>query len=704
MRRAILALLSLFLGSSVGSLLPAQDLNRDQFRTEFTKSFTGEDDKGMDRAMKRGAQHAALYFEELCVEKLRGKDDLAPKIDAMRKSWERAFGDATTMEKVHRWVDGMSSTMYDALQRGRTNAQVLWRMAEEVFKAQLRDEYLKIMAQYVELARNAEQIGHAIEAAEMWGMAGVVGNKVPGKSLADRKEVLFATRQFLMQREAWGFVHDGVYLQSQQFAKHEEPAIVEAEKAGEKRTAEGYDANAKGIDTYLMPNAAEAMHALQFEALTAWENELDYGPKNGPVPALWWNTSLGKVDSSRKLDWFRRREVFVVRLGAAKFGITIDPLDLKKVVEIDVSNKAKPTTFWLDLERKVPYAMFFWGGSDKERIGEADINMLPTQDFANVYYRSASSWKTAIGADAVVFYDDNANGRPCDSDPFEPDAVFRVHTLGDHDGEGTQVPLFDSMRIGKGPRVPYSEFVQFGGQWFHMRRGKLEDVGLRPLNPEYFKTGKLKFVWTGPKPTAPVQLVVQGAGDFKTAFFDVAHGKEIDVPAGNYAVVFGRIAVGKGVRVQMATVFRGTSKEFAVEAGKVHELKMGAPFTMEFERRGDDDANLDALKIQLHEASGCVLANLHNMALWPEVLAAKSDDGKGAKVVGKFLRFTDPELVNKASAKHNNLGTQVATFPMPEGYRDGEMVLKLELPAPGMKLALSMKKHPVFGVIGSPWR
>jgi hypothetical protein len=52
-----------------------------------------------------------------------------------------------------------------------------------------------------------------------------------------------------------------------------------------------------------------------------------------------------------------------------------------------------------------------------------------------------------------------------------------------------------------------------------------------------------------------------------------------------------------------------------------------------------------------------------------EVLAAKAEDGKGAKVVGKFVHFTDSELLNKATAKHNKLGLLCATFPMPEGYK-----------------------------------
>jgi hypothetical protein len=190
---------------------------------------------------------------------------------------------------------------------------------------------------------------------------------------------------------------------------------------------------------------------------------------------------------------------------------------------------------------------------------------------------------------------------------------------------------------------------------------------------------------------------VQGNGDYKTAFFDVAGGKEVEIPAAEYRVIWGRIMVGKGARAQLASLYEGKSKPFTVEAGKVFELKMGGPFTLQFNRRGDQNPKLDAAKIVVEEASGCVLTELHGISLACEAVAAKEVDGKGAKVYGKFLRFTDPELVNKAAMQYRNLGLLTACFPMPEGYREKEMILELKLPAEGMKVGLQIKKHPLFG-------
>lgn len=691
----------------------AQGYTREQFRAEFAKGLEYNDDKLMDRALKKdGApDHAWRTFEELYVEKWQGSgaDDQArvdareAMLKALKASWLRCFENSPSLDKIQRWIDGMDASMYERLQKIRTTSSKVWEHAQSVMAGQTKSDYEKVAMQFQELARQAEVLGHAIEAADLWGLAATIGGKMPDRTVEDRQNVLFATEQFLLQRESWGFTADKWYMISQAFVKDEKIRIEDAKKEAQKREAAGYDANAKGLDALLMPGAVEAKQPLVFEAQKAWDAEFDYGPKNGPAPVLWWNASLRGDGSNTQLNWFRRAGLYLVRTGSAKFGVSADPGDVAKAQEVDVSGKGKLSTFFLDAEKKQPYAMFFWAGSDRERVGEAECNLAFTTEMANVYFRSAASWKASFGADALVFYDDNASGLPCDAEVFDP--PFKVHTQGNHAGDGTVAPLLDSMRVGKGPRVPFSEFVKLSTGWHHLRRDGNEVVGVRPLNPEYMKTGKLKLDWQGPKPTAPVQLVVQGVGDYRTAFFDLAGGKEVEVPAGEYAVVFGRIVVGKGQRAQTATIYRGNSQQFAVAPGATHVLKMGAPFVIQFTRAGDQDTKIDALSIQLADQSGCTITEFHNgISLVPEVFAAKAEDGKGAKPVGKFLRFTDGDLLNEAAKKHGNLGLLCATYPMPAGYKSGDLVLEVHLPEPGMKVALKIKKHPLFGVLDSAWQ
>ncbi|HEX5053809.1 MAG TPA: hypothetical protein VFZ65_18660 [Planctomycetota bacterium] len=699
-----LAVLSLFLALATSPALRAQELSGEQFRADFSKALELGDEKLMDRATKRAPRHALSYYEELYWEKQKGDEPARIKTDALMASWARTFENGETMEKLQRWCDGMTPSTYDQMRKVKNDSGRLWQFyVDQVSKGLVKAEYEKLLGQFSELARNMESFGHSIEAADLWGNASVVGSKMPDKTLDDRRAVVDAIEQFLTFRKAWGYTFDEHYVRNTEYVKAEKLRIEEDAKKGEKRKAEGYDPNAKGVESLIMPDAKAVTHELKFETLTSWDADLDYGPKGGPVPAFWWLASLGKEPSSTRLSWFRRRELYMVRLGTTKFGMGFTADDPKSAVEIDASSKAKPSTFWLDAEKKLPYSMFFWTGTDHEMVGEAECNLAVTVDVGNVYFRSASSWKTAIGNEQLVLYDDNASGNPGDADPYEP--PFKIATLGEHEGEGTVVPLLDSMRLGKGPRVPYSEFLHLQAGWFYMQKANGDEVGLRPLNPEYFKTGKVKLVWSGPKPSAPVQLVIQGLGDYKTAFFDVAGGKEVEVPAASFKVIYGRVMAGKGARLQTATLYQGTSEQFSVEPGKVFELKMGAPFTVQFERRGDENATIDALKILLQESSGCLLTEMHGMTLVPEVMWAKSEDGKGARAVAKFMHFTDPELVNKASGKHNNLGLLCACFPMPEGYRDGELVLKVKMPGEGLKMGLFVKKHPMFGdKLSSKWQ
>jgi hypothetical protein len=705
MLRSLLSAASFALLLLLSSALRAQDILKEQWRTDFSKAVELNDEKLQDKLMKRAPIHAALYYEEMYWEKDAGKEASAAKCRAMAASWKRCFENSDTLEQLDRWCAGTSKSDYQQLAKSRTNSFKVWQHFQDVVsKGLVKTEYEQSLQQMMDLARNAEAIGHSLEVAEIWGLAFVIASKIPDKTLANRRDTVFATEQMLEARKRWNFTMDEHYIRSSEWLKSEKAKIAVDEKAGDKRKTEGYAADAKGIDALAMPNVAEAKHPLKFEPLANLD-ELDYGAKSGPLPAFWWLASTGKVGTSGKLAWFAARELYLHRTGAAKFAIGFEAGDAKNAVEVDASSKGKVSTIWLDNEKKRPYAMVFWTGSDREMVNEAECNLAPGDNVANVYYHSASSWKAQIGADTVTLYDDSSSGSPGDADPFA--RSFRSPLLGEYDldqEKQTLAPLFDSMRIGKGPRVPCSEFVKLGTGWVWLKKGNGDEVSLRPLNPDYVKIGKVKLVWNGPKPTAPVQLVVQGAGDYKTALFDVAGGKEVEMPAGEYHVIWGRMLNGKGTRAQTATLWQGSSKPFTVEAGKTFELKMGGPFTLTFNRRGDESAKIDALKILLAESSGCVYSELHGFDLACDVMASAEADGKGAKPVGKFLRFTDPELVNKAAEKANAIGILTATFPMPEGYKGGEMILSRKLPAAGMKLALWIKKHPLFGEIRSAWQ
>ena len=133
---------------------------------------------------------------------------------------------------------------------------------------------------------------------------------------------------------------------------------------------------------------------------------------------------------------------------------------------------------------------------------------------------------------------------------------------------------------------------------------------------------------------------------------------------------------------------------------------MGEPFVLDFDRKGDREASIDALSICVKEKSGCRIVGVHGTSLECEVRASKSGTSKGAKSVGAFQPFTNDQLIVQATQHYRNLGFLVACAPMPKGYKSGPMVLEVKLPADGMKLGLAVKKgkHKFFGKVGTVWK
>jgi hypothetical protein len=685
----------------LAAAMPAQEPDKNQFIADFLKGVELNDDKLIDKAVKKSPKHAFDFCYDLGWDKRKNSAEAAAKCDRLDASWKRCFENSDTLQKLLRWIDICDAGTFEGVSKSRDQSSKLWReYTDVVSKSLVKADYQHMVQQFSQMAQNSTQWGQAIETAELWGLASVIASKMPDKTIEDRQKNLELIESMLTARKEWNYTFDSHYLTSSEFVKFEKLRIEEDIKKGAKRESEGYAKDVKGVDALLLPNAPEVKPALAFEPL-ANVDELDWSTRGGPTPPFWWMVSVGKEGATRKFDWFRRRDIHLARTAPNKFGVSLVPDDVKNAVEVEAPSKPKIGTFWLDAEKKIPYAMAFWLGGDREMVNEAECNLMPNVDFANVYYRSAASWTCKVGAEVLTLYDDNASGSPADGDPFE--FSFKNHLLG-NPAEGTIAPLFDSLRIGKGPRMPHSQFVKLATGWHHLKRVGDQDLVLRPLNPEYVKTGKIKLAWAGPKPTTPVQLVVRGSGDYTGAYFDVSGGKEVEVPAGDYAVVWGRVVVGKAPRVQSTMLYAGNSKPFPVEAGKVYDLRMGAPFTLQFERTGEDTVDIPAAKVMVSEASGCVFTDNFGMANACEVLAAKEADGKGAKVVGKFLRFTDPEFVNVASKAYDQLGLLVACMPLPEGYKSGELILKVKLPAPGMKLQLAAKKHPLFGPISSIWQ
>ena len=702
MLRTLNAVLCLFVLTAV---LPAQSAEDREFLTEFGKSMEFKDERTLDKAMRKLAASAMRHYQDLRIEIALFKKDLSDKTDWLRAGWTRVFENAEVLDRLDRWVDALDQPSYESYRKVRDNQIRVWShyLTESGKDGTKRPPFESARDQLLEVARMMEATGHKIDTAETYALVSVILSRIPDRSQQDRKDTIFALERFVENRDAWAWKGDPYYGQNAGYLKGQRAELETNEKAGAKREAEGYDKNAKGIDLLVKSDVPEATHELQFATLADFETDLDYSQKGGPLPQYWWTVPFGKDTTDLKINWFRRLDLHLLRQGALKFAVSTNPAEPKLAQPVEVAGKAKASKFFLDAEHKVPYAMFFWVGSDQDRMGEMQVNLSPTTDNTGVYYRSAASWQVDVGGETLWFYDDNTSGLPMDPDPL--DGKFPTFTLGSGNATAVATPLLDSMKVGKGARVPFSQFVKVGEAWWYVRRTEKNALGARPLNPAYFKTGKVKLVWKGPKPTAPVQLVIQGSGDFATACYDIASGKEIEVPVGDYKVIWGRLLQGKAAQAKMATVYGGVSQPFSVAEGKVAAVEMGAPFRLEFRRDGtDSEVKIDGTSVIVTDVSGLTITEMHGMSLQLDAMAAKRADGKGARAIGKFQKFTDSELVRKVVEKMPNIGMLAACFPIAEGAAAGTMELVAKLPEAGWKVQLSCKKHALFGKMDSDWK
>lgn len=679
---------------------PAQKDTYDEFLQAITQSIRLGDEKRLDKSVRDNPMHTVSHYRGLVITTLRdpSKDNAADK-KALEEAWSRVY-ESRTLEMMSRWLQSLDQSQLTQMDKGAVAlAKAYGQLALlEKEKVQDRQPYIDLIQALMKIAQVLGELGDAVNAADAWGVIARVYTVIPDRTVADQREGVFAIERFLEHRDRWQWKDDH-YLKNENWAKAERERIKVEEATAEKRKAEGYDGDARGVEAYLVPDAdsKEIVAELSFEMLD--EPKIDMSPQGGPVPMQWPAVSVTN-EGPAMFQWFKGADVFLVRPGANEFGVTLrkpsEEPQRGDVVEAETASQIKdPTRFALDAEGQRPYAMWFFVGGSQETYQGINQNLQPTPDRAVVYYKSASSWVAEVDGTEITFYDDNTNGLLFETDPLA--YGLKDRNLGAGPDEEVPVPAFDSMKIGKGPIQPYSEWVQIDDVWYHVR-GKDDGrkVGLRPVNPEYFKTGEVQLEWSGGRATQPAVLIVQGRGDFGGARFDLSGGKPVEVPAGEYELAFGRIESGKGARMMTANVFPGTFEKFTVEPDKTAQIELGAPFQLDFTKGGSDTmVEIDALTIRVRGRGGEIYTHINGATPAPEVLVARGEDGKGARPSGEFQPIRDPETLNRVATAHATLGSQVGFYPIPDGS-DGTTVLKVEVP-PGHFVGLQEKKNKLFG-------
>ncbi len=684
----------------LAAVTPAQDYS--EFVEKFAKAVEYTDQAGLDRAVRSHPNAAIRHFGAYQRQYAqRGDAETYEVLDTLKQSWRRVF-DTGTLELYERYDARRDDRTRQAVAKAERTESPIYNLYHEGLNAGEREKMEAARESAMELARTYQSLGHALSAAKLWSLSAEISLKMPSATVDDRRVAVTCLGNFLSQREQWEWTEDALYQQNKVLLKAETNRLDGAEAEADRRREQGYSEDITGIDSVVMPNAEEQLVPLEFEVQKQAHTDLFF--RGGPVPGFWLSCNVRGAGPT-KIDWFVKRPLFLVRPAAAKFGVTIEELEQgeqpSSMDEVEPNLKLKPSVFSLSEDGEARYAMSFYTAGDQETLVGMNFNLAPRDDSAQVYYRSASSWVAELAGEEVTFYDDNSNGRLFEGDPWA--LGMRDYTRNPVDG--VPVPSFDSMQVGKGDTHPLSDFVQVGEQWFALRGDETgQNVGIRPVNPEYFKTGSVVFRWKGARGIKPEVLVLSGQGVFANTHFNVASGKPVEVPVGKYQLSFGRIASGKGSRGIQAHVYHGNMEDVVVVEGETTEFTLGAPFTLDFARGGEgQDVEIDATSIAVYGAGGERYSRINGAAPAPEVLVARSDSGKGAKPVAKFVPM-DSDYLNGILSKYPNLALEVGFFPKPEDDSGGTMKLRVKMPAADMFVGLQEKKNKLFGPLKPVWK
>jgi hypothetical protein len=696
------ALLSLLLCVAPLPSARAQTDSYNEFVARFNKAREFKDEKLMDQAIKRDPDNALAYFSALNWEyKRRGDAASYEPIELMLAAWQRTF-DTRTLEHYERFISSRGAQMQRALQDADAAQYPIFEAYRAALSAADREQLVGARTAAMDLARTYESLGHSLMAARMWSLAGEISGKLANPTLEDRKLALECFRSFVRQRDLWEWNKDSNYLLIQNRIKADAAEIEGAEGEADARRQAGYADDVRGIDALLQPNAEAVEVPLAFAAER--QPHVDMFVHGGSVPGDWLTTSIINAGPAR-LEWLSSAEVYLVRSSATKYGVTLEPVmtEVKghPIEEVEPSSKFHASVFHLDAAKTRPYAMWFWVGGEQETLAGVQQNLQPTHDQARVYYRSAASWVAEVGESKLTLYDDNASGKLFDGDPFEPGLLEYSR-----DPEaGVKAPTFDGMSVDGGPVHPLGDFVKIGDSWFNL--GASEDgtkVRLRPVNPDYFKTGQVTLSWKGPNPMKPEVVVLSGEGDFANTHFNIAGGKPVEVPAGTYRLSFGRIVSGKGARLVQAHIYQGSMKPVKVAAGAETAVALGAPFSLDFQAKMEgEELVVDATTIAVVGTSGESYARIHGGTPEPELMIARSEKGVGAKEIGSFVAM-DIDALNAVSGHYPQLGNLTSLFPVPKGQREGKLELKVRPPYTDGFIALQQPKHRAFGRLLPIWR
>ncbi|MEO0479928.1 MAG: hypothetical protein AAF196_10640 [Planctomycetota bacterium] len=704
--RSVLALMlaaGAILGSTESIRAQQNQLDYAEFEQKLSQFVRLENEKRLEELVKRNPGHALGYQENLCRTIRNGVENEAnARIrDMVEQAFGRAFDSPTPIRKVREWAETGTAEQFQAFsqaQSGFRQAYAAVTAMDNNDKA-TRSDWEGIHESIRNVARAFESSGEMIKAAEAWSYALTVrASKFRPQQKSDLEEQLVDINEFLEAREAWYFTEDVTYVRNKNYRQE----LVAKIEEGNSKPEEGEDEEESTGDRsrFLSSEGGTA----QGEIGSAKKLYESMGFQNGTRPTEWLSISIQGPGPS-KLWQIEEPNFFLVRPKGESLGITLDgetrDLDENEWVEVDASNRVKsPSKFELDGESYA--AWFFLGGTQQTRYG-IQMNLAPSAELMTVFYRSAMEWTFEVNGTEVVIQDDNTDFRFGLEEVSE--RVVNDRHVGEKPMQAVDVPSVDGMRIDGGPLQPFSNWLKIEDDWYYIEQNGKSSIGWTKAESGAFETGEIVLDWNGNKKNAPTALLIRGSSEFSNAVFDISSQKPVQVPAGNYTLLYGHIVSGKGDRAMSARITAGEMESFEVRPGEKIELSLGGTFRLDYERDvQDQDVQIHAASLRIRGIAGEIYTHLEG-GIVPEieVLTAKDAEGRGARPVGEFKPLQSAEQSNAFAGTMTDLGVETGYYPVPD--TDGDISAALTVEGGAAKLiGLRQKKNKLFGKLEPIWK
>ncbi|PIE22859.1 MAG: hypothetical protein CSA62_10450 [Planctomycetota bacterium] len=685
----------------------------------FIKKFDSAkelgDRKRMIRALKDSPQMAIEHFSLLVDTYVtRGDAKAGERILLFKELWKESFG-SSCLEKIERFRaeigDSERQALFQIIKNYR-KAQGLYQQGVSQKQPETQFNAAKAM---IQLAEQSEQIGDRVLASRCLRDAAAYLAQIRPVKKEYKEMERDALRQYrtLHQELDWtqglDFKRNMIYLKS---LEHQLKQGQIGGGAAKKKK------NEEGPAKYLPGSKWQ-----DFDMLISLQKKPQPGIclPSSVNPLEWRGVWLeGKLPS--QISFFQDGKIWLKRLGANDYRYGVSEADAGKY---KLAMASKPSQCYLKYEKggyEVEYGFFTYLPTDREVANGTMLNYGPTwgqRTSASLFFRSASILYAEIEGEKFEFLDENANGvvgEAWNSTPGTGDFRF-----GSGWEQAVGVPVFDSMKRGRSKhRLPFSSYVKVGDHWMRLRvTGNNETLRYRPLDPASVQSGFVQVKWEGPRKAKPDYLVLAEIGYYKGAAFDAFENgkKPVEVPAGRYAIIYGRILNGKFPRNMDALILPGTSKPFDVEPGKTTEIRIGAPFHIEYQSEvKNGEVSVDSSTFYVKDSYGLRYGAIGAALLEPELIVSKKKGAKSGKVIGSWRAVQGNEIGplsmnvgKRRQAKGLRGGVpayHLSYWPINGAdSRNADSLLRVKIPFRGtVFVAVRQKKHKLFGKLEPIWK